>query len=71
MEASAIGSLPCVRHSELTQDTWVLRTTDLGKTIVDLVRAIEISGNALEDLQVQKPSLEDAFLSLTGKEWSD
>jgi ABC-2 type transport system ATP-binding protein len=71
MEASVMAALPGVQRSELKQGSWVLRTANLGETIVGLVRIIESSGNGLEDLQVQKPSLEDAFLALTGKEWSD
>jgi len=71
VDGTAMASLPGVRRSEQQGGAWVLRTANLSETLVGLVHAIESSGNSLEDLQVQRPSLEDAFLSLTGREWSD
>jgi ABC-2 type transport system ATP-binding protein len=43
-----------------------LHTTIPTRTIVDLVRLLESQNNELSDLQMEKPSLEDVFIELTG-----
>ena len=37
------------------------------RTIVDMVKWLEASGVELADIRIQRPSLEDAFIELTGK----
>jgi ABC-2 type transport system ATP-binding protein len=43
-----------------------LHTAAPTRTIVELVRLLESQNNELSDLQMEKPSLEDVFIELTG-----
>ena len=45
----------------------MLSTAKPGETIIDLVKLLEKTGNELLDLHIQKPSLEDVFIELTGR----
>jgi len=49
---------------------WRFETDRVHATVAALVRILEADGNELLDLQVTPPSLEDAFLALTGRPWS-
>ncbi len=49
---------------------WVLTTSDINRALMELTQFIAQQGNELQDLQIQRPSLEDAFLQLTGHAWS-
>lgn len=51
---------------------WVttVQARDVGATAAALIQAIERTGNSLRDLQIERPTLEDVFLELTGKPWS-
>lgn len=44
-------------------------TTDAASTIAALTRAVQEAGNTLVALQLIPPSLEDAFVALTGAAW--
>lgn len=44
-----------------------LQTNRPARTIVDLVKWIDERGIALEDIHLKRPTLEDAFIELTGK----
>lgn len=70
LDASAVGSLPGVTSCLWQSDGWVLGTTDVNQTISGLTRVVEAAGNAFRDLQILRPSLEDVFLSLTGRPWT-
>lgn len=48
----------------------VVQTRDIGGATTALVQTIERTGNSLLDLQIERPSLEDVFLELTGKMWT-
>jgi ABC-2 type transport system ATP-binding protein len=48
----------------------VVQTRDIGGATTELVQTIERTGNSLFDLQIERPSLEDVFLELTGKTWT-
>jgi ABC-2 type transport system ATP-binding protein len=50
-------------------DSWVLESTDVTRTVADLMRRLETAGNELLDLQIRRPTLEDVFLELTGHAW--
>jgi len=69
-QASEIVSLPGIVECALEQGTWVLSTSDLNGTMVALVGLMASRGYALQDLQVSRPTLEDAFFSLAGRAWS-
>ena len=69
MDASAARSLAGVVEAQPRDRGWWLATTDLNRTVVDLVKTVEREGNTLLDLQIQRASLEDAFIALTGRAW--
>ena len=37
------------------------------RTVVEIVKWLDETGNELADIRIQRPSLEDAFIELTGK----
>ncbi|HEY4989067.1 MAG TPA: hypothetical protein VII09_04630, partial [Opitutaceae bacterium] len=67
--AAQLESLPGVTDCRGEGEAWTLTSSDVNGTIVGLVRSIEASGNELLDLRIMRPTLEDAFLSLTGRRW--
>ena len=67
---SAVKALGGVIAVQPRERGWLLDTTEVNRTIVDLVKSLEAGGNSLIDLQIQRPSLEDAFVALTGRPWS-
>ena len=44
-----------------------VQTTHPARTLVDLVKWIEEKGVDLSDIHLKRPTLEDAFIELTGK----
>jgi ABC-2 type transport system ATP-binding protein len=44
-----------------------VQTTHPARTLIDLVKWIEENGVDLSDIQLKRPTLEDAFIELTGK----
>jgi len=70
LEESQLVSLPGVTGRCRRDDAWVLGTSNVNETILGLARVVESSGNEFLDLRVLRPSLEDVFLSLTGRMWS-
>lgn len=44
-----------------------VKTLHPARTLVDLVKWIDEKGLSIEDVQLRRPSLEDAFIELTGK----
>jgi ABC-2 type transport system ATP-binding protein len=70
VQASDLASLAGVKACELTGGAWTLRTAAPAGTVIALARFLDARGCELLDLQVVKPTLEDAFLSLTGRAWS-
>ena len=67
---SLVQNLPGVVQSERQADGWLVTTEDVNSTVVALGRREDAEKNALVDLQVRQPSLEDAFIELTGRKWS-
>jgi ABC-2 type transport system ATP-binding protein len=64
-----LAALPGIIAAEPGDDgSAVLRITETGPVIIEIVRYLAASGNELADLQVRKPSLEDVFIELTGGE---
>ena len=71
LDAAQMSSLPGVVSCEPQAEGWLLATTAASRTIVALVKCLEGHDNELLDLQIHRPTLEDAFLELTGRAWSD
>jgi hypothetical protein len=46
-----------------------LRTTEPARTIAALTELLQTERNELLSLQLQPPTLEDAFVALTGEGW--
>jgi ABC-2 type transport system ATP-binding protein len=70
LDATQVKSLPGVVSCQPQETAWLLGTTDVNGTISGLVKLLEREENKLLDLQIQRPSLEDVFIELTGRAWS-
>ena len=68
-DESWLRSLPGVTACRRDNGGWLLGTGNVNATIVGLVRGADSAGNELVDLRVVRPSLEDVFLSQTGRAW--
>jgi ABC-2 type transport system ATP-binding protein len=64
-----LAFLPGVTDCQGGGEVWTLSSASVNATLIGLVGLIEASGNELLDLRIVKPTLEDAFLSLTGRRW--
>jgi ABC-2 type transport system ATP-binding protein len=62
LQAPALPELPGVTHVEATNGSYTLYTADPD----GLVRALTLNGVAFSGLRVERASLEEAFLHLTG-----
>jgi ABC-2 type transport system ATP-binding protein len=62
LQAPALPELPGVSHVEATNGSYTLYTADPD----GLVRALTLKGVAFSGLRVERASLEEAFLHLTG-----
>jgi ABC-2 type transport system ATP-binding protein len=69
--AEQLARLAGVSSVEGSTDGRVLDTLRPGDTIIDLVKYLERENNELLDLHIQKPSLEDVFIELTGRTLRD
>lgn len=67
--AEAVRALPSVVEAQLLDGGWQVTTAAVNRTISRLVSQLEAEGNELIDLQIHRPSLEDVFVDLTGREW--
>ncbi len=73
LERSVLAALPAVQDASPTNsdDGWELKTTNISQTTIDVVQLLHRQGNELLDLHVQRPSLEDVFIELTGSRLRD
>src|SRR5664279_4006482 len=68
----AAGDLPAWRNAEKVsldeQRTKIaVVSTRPARTIVDMVKWLDETGNEMADIHIKRPSLEEAFIELTGK----
>src|SRR5689334_1014317 len=70
-DLEVLRSLPAVENVEADGERVQLRTGRASQTVIDLVRLLDAKGNALVDLHIHKPSLEDVFIELTGSRLRD
>lgn len=61
-----LGNLPGVSAVSASDGHTIIKTAHISQTVIDLVRFLDETGNALVDLQIKRPSLEDVFIELTG-----
>jgi ABC-2 type transport system ATP-binding protein len=66
VDLADLAKLAGVTNSVAVRDGYQLQAAAPGACIIELVRLLEAQQNELLDLQVQKPSLEDVFIELTG-----
>ena len=71
VDADLLAALPGVISPTVQGDGWTLGTRDVNRGISGLVQMLESHGNEMLDLQIHRPSLEDVFLELTGRTWTD
>ena len=70
-EPDALRNLAAVSGVEIANEHITLNTSKPGDTIIDLVKFLERESIELLDLHIQKPSLEDVFIELTGRKLRD
>jgi ABC-2 type transport system ATP-binding protein len=58
-------SFPAVSQHLFKDEYNIYYSTDIGPTISELISHIQAQGDALVDLRVERPSLEDRFLEIT------
>lgn len=63
---SADGDLPGVTRSLSKDDYRIYFSSDIGPTLTAIIACVADRGDALIDLRVERPSLEDRFLEITG-----
>jgi ABC-2 type transport system ATP-binding protein len=71
LDLAEIGALPAVLGATIEDDRIALQTRDVQSTLIGLLRLVESRGVTLADLTSQQSSLEDVFLSLTGRTYAD
>ncbi|HZK80506.1 MAG TPA: ABC transporter ATP-binding protein [Humisphaera sp.] len=71
LDAGRLAALATVQHADVNNGRAVLKTANVSQTIIDVVRALDETGNELIDLQINRPSLEDVFIELTGSSLRD
>lgn len=71
LDLDALGSLPGVRTAERDGGQLVLSVTDTQVSLGALLAHLENASIALEDLRTHRPTLEDVFVHLTGKQLRD
>ncbi len=60
------GGLPAVSRHVFKDEYDIYFSTDIGPTVSALIGYIEAQGDTLIDLRVERPSLEDRFIEITG-----
>jgi len=58
-------TFPAVQQRVSRDEYDILYSTDIGPTVSAVISQIEIKGDTLIDLRVERPSLEDRFLEIT------
>lgn len=67
--AGAATTLAAIAEDEVSTDRLVVsaRVRDGGTKLPDLLRALDAAGVGLDSIEVRRPTLDDVFLSLTGR----
>ncbi len=67
-DASQLAALPAVSHVEKIDEGYILFTGDEYATLQELVRLADRQKFRLKNLRTESPSLDDVFLTVTGRE---
>jgi ABC-2 type transport system ATP-binding protein len=71
MDPAELRSLPAVLAASIDDDRIALQTRDVQSTLIGLLRLVEARGVTLAEMTSQQSTLEDVFLSLTGRTYDD
>lgn len=72
IDLSRLPQLAGASQPRVNQTTLALQSTQPGRTVIDLIKWLESDpGNELQDLHIQKPTLEDVFIEKTGRRLRD
>lgn len=63
--AHANGAIPAVQQQLFRDEYAVYFSTDIASTVSAIIALVDAQGDALVDLRVERPSLEDRFLEIT------
>ncbi len=66
---SQVKALSGITHWRWKDGGWLIGTDNTDETVVDLVKVVEVHGNKFIELLIRRASLEDVFLSITGRAW--
>lgn len=67
MEREKLLGLPAVRDARREDGSYFLFTNDVSSTLAELTRLVDRHGQRLQSLHVRTATLEDVFISLTGR----
>ena len=71
LASTVVDSLPDVAGAVCADRGWILDTPAPNRLLANLVRRADEAGAELLDVELRRPSLEDAFIELTGHPWAD
>ena len=69
LPAQAIEAIPDVMRAAACEGGWVLETRSPNRLLAELVRRADQAGAEFLGVELRRPTLEDAFLELTGRSW--
>jgi len=70
LERSVVEALPEVIGASYGDRGWILETRAPNRVLAEVARRLDEAGAELLEVELRGPSLEDAFLELTGRPWS-
>ncbi|MBI2862837.1 MAG: ABC transporter ATP-binding protein [Chloroflexi bacterium] len=71
LEDGEMRALPAVSRVARTEDGFILYSTELERCMAALIRFTQERGVQLNDLRIHRPTLEDVFITLTGRALRD
>ena len=74
LDVATLRTLPAATAAEIDASIATvasISTNRVNQTIIALVHQLDAANNELVDVQIRKPSLEDAFIQLTGRRMRD
>ena len=68
---AATAGLPGVHDVDVSEGVLTFRVAAAGALLPEVLRALDRSGARVESVRVQRPTLDDVFLNLTGRRLRD
>ncbi len=66
-----LNSLECAEDVQVTNGHYTIRSRQAPRTLMALMRVLLAEGNEVLEVHVERPSLEDVFIELTGRRLRD